>query len=337
MNMHSVTDVRGGTVAWHGLSAGAAVGAVVWLGGVAVLRPALTDRRWAEAILMLATLVLFPLALKLARADEEPADRRLVRMIILLHLPTALLLGWALLREPSTWSAALAIPWLSTLTLTAILGLRRLWRHRDWLSAAACVDLSLVYVWVGGLWAVLDRYGARPLDFEPVIVLLTAIHFHYAGFVLPLLTGLAAGPLSPRRQAVIAVGVLAGVPLVAIGITTSQLGLSPIVESVAALWLTLAAALVAVLHLRLTTDYRWSRSVRLLWGTAGVALLASMSLAALYGLRAYWPLARLDIPNMRAWHGTANALGFALPATLGWLLAIRGERSLVRDTKVRYK
>ena len=43
-----------------------------------------------------------------------------------------------------------------------------------------------------------------------------------------------------------------------------------------------------------------------------------MLLAALYGLRFYLPVAWLDIPWMRALHGSANALGFALPALLGW-------------------
>ena len=41
-------------------------------------------------------------------------------------------------------------------------------------------------------------------------------------------------------------------------------------------------------------------------------------LALLYGCRAYFPLAWLDIPWMRAVHGTANALGFGLAGVLGW-------------------
>lgn len=36
------------------------------------------------------------------------------------------------------------------------------------------------------------------------------------------------------------------------------------------------------------------------------------------------PPAGLDIPRMRALHGTANALGFALAGVLAWVLAERG-------------
>lgn len=315
------------SVSWM-VNASPIVGTLIWLVVLAILRPALTDRVWAEAILMFAALVLFPLAMRLVAIDHTLADLRLRRVIDRLQLPSALLLGAALLQDPGLLAAVLALPWLLTLGLTAALGLRRFSRRPSWLSPEACVDLSLVYLVVGGAWAVLDRAGMRPLDFQPVIVLLTAIHFHYAGFLLPLLTGLAVARFGRGMQRLVACGVLAGVPLVAIGITTTQLGFSPLGESLAACWLAAATCLAAGLHLRLAWDFRWPRSARALWGSAGAALLASMGLAAAYGLRAYLPLAWLDIPTMRAWHGTANSLGFALPAVLGWLIATFSSRSL---------
>lgn len=315
----------------------AILGGTIWLTGVVILQPVLTDRRWAEALLLLAALCLFPLALRLVEEDSSSEDdnsikKRLRQAIAWLQLPAALLLAWSFLRDggaASLTNAALALPWLFTLSLTALLGLTRLWRNirmqrGSWLSARSCVDLSLVYVAVGGGWAVLDRAGIRPLDFEPIIVLLTAVHFHYAGFLLPLTTGLAASRSGPRLQGAVAVGVLAGVPLVAVGISTTQLGLSPLAECLAALWLVAAASLTAWLHLQLTWDSRWSRSARLLWGSAGATLLASMGMAAMYGLRAYLPadvITWLDIPTMQAIHGTGNALGFGLCAVLGWTLA----------------
>jgi len=48
-----------------------------------------------------------------------------------------------------------------------------------------------------------------------------------------------------------------------------------------------------------------------------------MVLAGLYGTRALFPVAGLDIPWMRALHGSANAIGFALAGVLGWVLAER--------------
>ena len=49
--------------------------------------------------------------------------------------------------------------------------------------------------------------------------------------------------------------------------------------------------------------------------------MAGMVLSTLYGLRFFDVLPGLDIPWMRALHGTGNALGFALPALMAWTQA----------------
>jgi hypothetical protein len=58
--------------------------------------------------------------------------------------------------------------------------------------------------------------------------------------------------------------------------------------------------------------------VRVLWAVTAVSLITGMFLAALYGSRHLLPLEWLTIPWMRALHGTANSLGFALSALLAW-------------------
>jgi hypothetical protein len=83
---------------------------------------------------------------------------------------------------------------------------------------------------------------------------------------------------------------------------------------------------VAVLQLRLAAQDRWPMKVRTLWTVAGFSLLFGMSLALLYSARSYaMPLPWLDLPWMRALHGTANALGFALCGAVGWRLAAAKE------------
>ena len=185
------------------------------------------------------------------------------------------------------------------------------------------VDAGLVYLAVGAAWAVSDRLGFRPLDFAAVIVTLTAVHFHYAGFMLPIVAGhlLRRSPGAAARVAV--VGVVAGVPLLAAGITATQLGLGPWFETVAAWIVAAAGVLVAGLHLRLALRAEAPRAARSLWAAAGLALLAGMLLAALYGSRFLVPAARwLDIAWMQFLHGAANTFGFALPALLGWYLVL---------------
>lgn len=58
-----------------------------------------------------------------------------------------------------------------------------------------------------------------------------------------------------------------------------------------------------------------------LWSVAGLSLAASMVLSILDGVRFYGGIAGLDIPWMRATHGTANAFGFALLGLIAWSLA----------------
>jgi hypothetical protein len=109
-----------------------------------------------------------------------------------------------------------------------------------------------------------------------------------------------------------------GVPLVAIGITTTRLGFTPLLESFAVTITVLAATATAILHGRLALQRGKSPLVHTLWGVAALSLLSSMILALLYGWRPYLPVAFLDIPWMRALHGTTNAFGFGLAGILAW-------------------
>jgi uncharacterized membrane protein len=82
--------------------------------------------------------------------------------------------------------------------------------------------------------------------------------------------------------------------------------------------------MIGWLHFRLARRRERRFLVRALWVISAASLGASMVLAALYGSRFYLPVAWLDIPWMRALHGTANALGFGLAGLWGWTLAAKG-------------
>ncbi|MEX2118856.1 MAG: YndJ family transporter [Pirellulales bacterium] len=298
-------------------------GGVVWLATLALLRPSPLETTWAHLLLMLAALVYLPLGLRLVPLRASGRAGRLLRAAALLQLPAALLLGCAYLLPQGLAAAALTLPWLAVTGLAALAGISWLARRGPLPPGELCFDAGLVYLAVGGAWAVLDRGGFRPLGFEAVIVMLTSVHFHYAGFVLPLLTGLAIREQHGRVARAAGLGVIAGVPLVAVGITATQIGLGPLLECLAA-WLTAVAGILAAwLYLRLVLEGRWPALSRGLWVLSAVLLAASMTLAALYGSRFYLPLTWLDIPLMRALHGTANALGFAGAGLAAWTIAAR--------------
>lgn len=310
----------------------ALVGGALWLGFVLLERPGPFDPGWIATLLLLAPLVLVPLGTGLVeRGDWEPAARgakasRSLHLARALQLPAAALLAAAYLLRQGPAAAILALPWLAVTGIIALAGLLRL-RERGLRAplrgGGLALGAGLVYLVVGAAWAVSDRLGFRPLDFPAVIVLLTAVHFHYAGFVLPIVTGLAAGRTGGRVAAVATLGVVAGVPLVAVGITTTQLGLGPWIEALAAWTVAGAGALVAWLHLRLAFRPSHPPLARVLWTVAALSLLAGMALGALYGSRFHLPQVRpLDIAWMQALHGAANALGFATAGLLAWWVAV---------------
>ncbi|MEE8300999.1 MAG: YndJ family transporter, partial [Candidatus Tectomicrobia bacterium] len=141
--------------------------------------------------------------------------------------------------------------------------------------------------------------------------------------VLLVLTGLAGRECKGRIACLAAAGAIGGVPLVAIGITATQLGYGPLLECLAAWGMASAGLLSAGLHFQLAYRGAHPARARGLWAIAAIGLSVGMIYAVLYGSRAYLPLAWVTLPWMRAVHGSANALGFGLAATVAWLIAMR--------------
>src|SRR5262249_14833798 len=86
-------------------------------------------------------------------------------------------------------AAILALPWLIfcisiaiAAALTLLLATNR--SLVDWTVNIGRIDLS-----VAGCWLVMSRLGMRPLGIQEPIGLLTAVHFHYAGFSTTMLLG----------------------------------------------------------------------------------------------------------------------------------------------------
>lgn len=300
----------------------ALVGALAWGGFVFMRVPRVSDSAWAHALLLFAVLVLVPLALDLFRDAEEAASPvRWFGWIERLQLPAALALLIACWLAPGPVAAAAALPWIALTVLMAAIGVSRM-RHgglrRD--LDGLCRDAALIFAFVGGAWTMADRGGFRPLQFAPEIVALTAVHFHYAGLLLPLLAGLVQRELFFFRLASrAAVGVVLGVPAVAVGITATQVGAGPSIEAAAGCGLALAGMVVGILHVRIATDSRQSLVTRAFLAVAGTSLFIGMVLAGLYAMRAFVaPFPWLGIPQMRMLHGTVNALGFGLCGVLAW-------------------
>lgn len=284
----------------------------------------------ASGILLLGPLLVVPLGLRLLKQAEvisiETGYRSPAAMIWLIAVVS---LACSFSQPAGPVAASLAAPWLIVTLLLALLGARHMLREVRDLDAQLALVAALMLLAVGGGWTLISRAGLRPANFSAEIVLLTGVHFHYAGFALPILTGWTVRQLqngtSPSRFWSSSLGtmvrrgliasVVAGVPLVGMGIT-----FSPLLEVLASGLLTLAALLLAVMQIQVALQPAQAQRRSLLLISA-VSLICGMALAITYALGAYFQTKWIDIPTMIPLHGIANSVGFSLCGLLAWNLA----------------
>lgn len=234
---------------------------------------------------------------------------------------SGLILALAFILEKSQFAAILTLPWLLWTVWMALSKFQKWLNKRTWDIAELNILATSLFLPVGAAWAFADRLDFRPFDFDATITLLTAAHFNYAGFILPLLTGLILSKFQNKRVKTFGISVIIGVPLVAIGITTSHFLLPEFIETACVTILASSAFGIGFLHVIFA--FKNGGKFRWLFALSGIALMAGMTLAMGYGWRFYVPISFLSIPWMYAVHGTLNALGFALPGVLAWFVGVK--------------
>jgi hypothetical protein len=279
-------------------------------------------------LLLLAVLVITPLALPLA---APPADARYAtlayRSVLLVQPFAAALVVVAFLSPIGTSAALLASGWLLLTSLAALTGLLRLLSRRSLRADELCIDAGMLYLPVGAVWMLFNRLDYGPLGFGQTIVILTAVHFHYAGFAAPILAGLAGRQIASTRPALwplfrlVAAGVIAGIAMVATGITLARY--TPVVEVAAALIFAASMLTLALLMLLAVVPTTRGRLAQTLLVVSAASLVVTMLLAAFYALGSFLGMPLIGIPRMVELHGWLNAVGFALCGLLGWTLARR--------------
>ncbi|MCS7015827.1 MAG: YndJ family protein [Gemmatales bacterium] len=280
----------------------------------------MTQREWGEQLLLWATVFVIPFSLSWVRPIPSVLAKYIWRFLHAGHLPAALLLMVSFTLEPGMLACVSAVPWVMILMTLALLGLVHLLHSGKLSIRDLCLDGGAILSLIGGIWLLCDRLAFRPLDFDPDIVLLTAIHFHYAAYALPVCAGLLVQALPKSLIKLSALGILISVPLVAAGITLTHLTQQVWLETLAASLLSLCAGILATGQLCLGMSRSLSGKARIGLAFGAVALLGTVVLSFLYGARPYLALSELDIPFMRKWHGTLGALGFSTITLATWYL-----------------
>ena len=295
----------------------AAAGVAVWL----LLLPAVTsDSRETELIhkvLFFATFVIVPLCLSLIPADVQHG-LALYRVVVFAQPFAALLTAASFFFVTGPLAASLSIAWLIFTGLVALLGLTRFWSRGLYQLHELSIDAGLVYLPVAGVWLVIYRYGIQPFDFGETIILLTVVHFHFAGFAAPIIAGLGGRVLATKRHparlfGVVVFALVAAMPLVAAGIT-----FSPWLGLIGTILLTAGLFTLALLTIRYVVPAVNPLARRLLLFAGALSSCTAMVLACLYAYSLATRTLILDIPTMAMTHGLLNAFGFVTCSLLAW-------------------
>ena len=283
-------------------------GLIIWLVLPWMCREQPAGTVWIIVLLMFTLLQLMPLS----RAFWDAESRQRWRFHY--ELVSGAFVGISFIAN----QALFAIPWFVIRVASAFEAIR----HFELVKLSDLGELALVssriFPAIGAAWLVAHRANWTPWNFDPLIVLLTAAHFHHAGFTLPLMAGLNAKASPGCWTRFSCVAILAGVPLVAAGITCTHFGVLKFVEPFGVTVLVLGALGVAVSQIRRGLERQHSMLTRIGFVVSGASLFSAMVLAMGFGLRHVVPNWALTMPQMWMIHGTLNAFGFGLCGLLAW-------------------
>ncbi len=282
---------------------------------------------WIERLFLLAPLVVLPIALSICLEASERGKETLYKAAIWLQPVAAFGLTAAFVfRRPALTylpdlpglAVYLTVPWLVFCVLLLLGEVLYVWRMNLTDRTDLLLMFPVLFLQVGGFWLMIDQMDIVFMGITAPIRLLTAVHFHFTGFGVPvLLAGLHALFLRNRweRQAyrtmIAAGGVVVGIPMVAIGFVHSNM-----VKTTGVVLLSLSMVFAAVLlfqsgRFMKRSYYTWC--VRLAAG----CVVMGMILAVIFQVTLHLRRPVLSIPLMTVTHGVLNGLGFMIPGLIG--------------------
>jgi len=298
----------------------AAAGLIAWV--VLLLGPTAdsASTELIHKIVLFGVLVVVPLGLSLVPPlSDRGFSFWLYNIVVAFRSGGAILTIISFFLEKGVLAAALVSITFIVYILIALYGVSRLIARRSLFPLAeSSIDAGLMYLPVAGGWLVIYRLGIQPFDYGEIIILLTVVHFHFAGFATPIIAGMNGRVLAARDYprwlfGFSVLAIVAAMPLVATGIT-----LNPFLGLIGTLLLTLGLVSLAVLTIgwvRPAIDQRWKQVLLVL---AALSSCLAMSLASLYSYSLATHTLILTIPRMAVTHGILNAFGFVTCSLIAW-------------------
>jgi hypothetical protein len=303
---------------WRRLPPSALGGGVVWLALVGSRLGGLTRLTLIDLLFLLAPLVIAPLGLALIDFDEGlPSSLLLVATRV--QPLGAVLAVLAFLLPIGIPAAALASGWLLVCAVAALGALTYLVQGRSLHPVRLATAAAVGFMAFGASWLVLSRAGVAPIGLSPIIVEMTAVHFHFTGFAATLMAALVLTRLgqdrSLARRAAIAAALLlvVGSPVLALGWATPVHLFQVAGAVLVATGVVTTSAILFFCSVRLVAP----TPARVLLRLSALAPLLPMVLAVEYSAGHVFGFPTLDIQGMALIHGDLNALGFSLLGLVG--------------------
>ncbi len=305
----------------------AAGGGLVWLALVASRISGLTRLTLIDLLFLLAPIVIAPLGLRLIDVDQGLASRCLAAAVRIQPIGAALATVSFLL-PIGVAAAILASAWLLVCAIAALGALAYLIQGRSLHPVRLATAAAIGYMAFGAVWFVLSRAGIAPLGLSPIVVELTAVHFHFTGFAATLMAALVLTSLrcergTSRQIALVAsILMIAGSPVLAAGWGTPF----HVLQVAGAILVASGVMASAALLFFRSASLVQSTPARILLRVSALAPLAPMLLAVEYSAGHVFGFPTLDIQAMALIHGDLNALGFSLLGLVGWSIGRSGYR-----------
>ncbi|WP_349408526.1 YndJ family protein [Pseudalkalibacillus sp. SCS-8] len=192
----------------------------------------------------------------------------------------------------------------------ALYGVKRFFMRGFTNWAEISIDIGMMFLFVGGLW--FFAYVAQiNTGFSPLLTWLTAIHFHYSAFLLPVFVGFFGRLHESKWYKVCVPILLAGPLLVALGIT-----FWPLLEVISVVLYIFA--LYTLIYLVFQTHFPskiQAFCVRLSFFTLAITILFSL----MYASNSAFGKWGISIDLMLLFHGLANCIFFGMFGVLGWV------------------
>ncbi|QWG27647.1 hypothetical protein EXW58_08550 [Bacillus mycoides] len=264
-----------------------------------------------EAIILLSILLFIPMSFCIIDKETRNGTYLLFYKFVSFLYPIAAISAMLAFVTNHYFFALL---WFAYTGIVALFGISRL-LERGWKPLEeAAIDSAFIYLFLGGFWFFASVAKFPIMHFSSDIVLLTAAHFHYSAFLLPL----SAGLLGRKRErgsklydAIMFIIVISPMT-VAIGITYSR------VFEFFAVFIYLCAIYGYGVYVWRTKFN--AISAKILLTLSSSTLMVTIMFSLIYSYGNFKQVMTITIAQMVWIHGVVNGIGVALPAFVGWMI-----------------